>query len=291
MKRAARRALLAVIVAVTLGGILVTAIPAGRAALHRLDSAWLGERVMDTMARVRGGEDWSRAEPLRPGQDYGWLDEAGAPVRIGHALGESGTPTANTLAALRRAQAAGLRLVEVDLVAEGGELRCQHDPGPQGNLVKDGCTFDTLLAALPDDGRVVLDIKTDFAAVGQRIVDRVRGRPEARRVIFQLYRPEDFVLFSRWQREADLPGPILTTYLAHRRIDHVAAQLPRLGVRVLTVSLDRLPALGTVPDDVAVLVHPVHDCVAQARAAPRARGFYNTLSVLRCGAASSSPSP
>jgi len=239
---------------------------------------------MDMIARLRSDEDWSTAAALRPGQDYAWLRQGGAPVRIAHALGESGSPTANTLAAARRAYAAGFRLLEVDLVQEAGELRCQHDLGPQGNLVKDGCTFDALIAAVPPDARLVLDIKTDFAAVGQRIVDRAMKTGDAHRLVFQVYRPEDLAVFNQWQVQASLPGPILTAYLAHRRIDHVAAQVARIGVQAFTLPLDRLPALSGKPAGAAVLVHPVHNCASWTQALHRADGVY-TLSSLRCGAA------
>ena len=241
----------------------------------------LGERVMDTLTRVRTAEDWSSGEPLRPRQDYAWLRSAGGSVRIAHALGESGTPSANTLAAARRAYEAGFRILEVDLVLESNDLRCQHDPGPQGDLVKDGCTFETLMAALPKDTWIVLDIKADFAAVGQRVVDHVKDTADARRVVFQLYRPADFALFNRWQAQAPLPGPILTAYLAHRRIDHVAAQGSRIGVQAFTLPLNRLPALGAPPAGVAVLVHPVHNCATWADAWRRAYGVY-MLSALQC---------
>lgn len=255
----------------------------GRQWLHRMDARFLGERGMDTFTRWRSEEDWSTVSPLRAGQDYRWLRGGGTPVRIAHALGESGTTTANTLAAARRAYAEGLRLLEVDLVQEDGELRCQHDLGPQRDLVKDGCSFDTLIAAVPRDVWFVLDIKTDFAAVGKRIVDRAVETGDADRVVFQLYRPEDFVLFNRWQARAPLPGPILTTYLAHRRIDHVAAQASRIGVGAFTLPLDRLPALSVKPAGAAVLIHPVHSCASWALALSRADGVY-TLSSLRCGA-------
>lgn len=278
----------AAVVAIAAVGVTETA--AGRQWLHRVDAIVLGERAMDTLARLRSDEDWSKAAALRPDQDYAWLRAGGAPVRIAHALGSSGSATANTLAAARRAHAAGFRLFEVDLVQEGGELRCQHDPGPQGNMVKDGCTFDTLIAELPSDAWLVLDIKTDFERVGQRIVDRVKGTGDARRIVFQLYRPEDVALFNRWQLQAPLPGPILTAYLAHRRIDHVAAQASRIGVHAFTLPLDRLPALSTRLVDGVVLVHPVHNCDSWKEALRHADGVY-TLSALRCSAPSSMGSP
>ncbi|WP_332289783.1 hypothetical protein [Aquincola agrisoli] len=278
---------IAVSVAISLAATAV-----GRQWLHGVDAVLLGERVMDTLARLRSDEDWATAQALRPGQNYAWLHAGGAPVRIAHALGDSGAVTANTLAAARRAYAAGFRLLEVDLVLERGELRCQHDPGPQGDLVKDGCTFDTLVGAVPPDVWLVLDIKTDFAAAGQYVVDRAMATGDARRIVFQLYRPEDVALFNRWQahNQAPLPGPILTAYLAHRRIDHVAEQAARIGVQAFTLPLSRLPALSRRLSSGVVLVHPVHNCASWARALRRADGVY-TVSSLRCSTPSSMKSP
>jgi len=276
------------VVAVVAVGTVGIATDLGRQWLHRVDSALLGERLTDTVSRARGSEDWSVAEPLRHGQDYAWLTSAGVPVRIAHALGESGKPTANTLAAARRAYDAGLRLLEVDLVDEGGELRCQHDVGPQGDLVKDGCTFEVLLATVPRDAWIVLDIKTGFEAAGRRIVDRVKGTSDATRIVFQLYQHADFALFNRWQAEAKLPGPILTAYRARRAVDHVAGQVGRLGVQAFALPMDRLPALSVWPASASVLAHPIHDCAAWAEAMRRTEGLY-TLSSLRCAAVSSSP--
>ncbi len=276
-----RRAVWIALLAVMLG-LSLTATSAGRRWLHRVDGEWFGERIMDTLARIRSTEDWSSAQPLRPGQDYRWLKAGGTPIRIAHALGESGRPTANTLGAMRRSYQAGFRIFEVDLVLEDGELRCQHDPGPQTEMVRDGCTFEALITALPPDAFLVLDIKTDFEAVGRRIVDRVKGTSDAERVVFQLYRPEDFHSFGLWQSRAPLPGPILTAYLSHRRVDHVAANVGRLGVRALTLPIERLPALSARPDGVSLLVHPVHNCETWGQAKDRADGAY-ALSSLRCG--------
>lgn len=275
-------AALAVLAIVTMACVAATG--PGRSLLHRIDREWLGERVMDTLALLRSAEDWSTAQPLRPGQDYAWLGGGGAPVLIAHALGESGSPTANTLGAMRRSYEAGLRLFEVDLVLDGRELRCQHDPGPPSGMVQDGCTFDALIAMLPADAWLVLDIKTNFAATGQAIVERLKSPADARRVVFQLYRPEDFVRFDAWQRQAALPGPIVTAYLAHRRIDHVAFHAARSGVRALTLPLRRMPALHTRPGGLEVMVHPVHDCGSWGIAGrAKADGVYIPSS-LRCAA-------
>lgn len=280
--RVVRAAMVAASLALSVG--LLAATPNGRQWLHDVDAVLLGERVRDTLGRLRYGEDWSTAPVLRLDQDYAWLRAGGTPIRIAHALGESTTPTANTLGAATRAHAAGFRLLEVDLVEEGGELLCQHDPGPRPPAASDDtCTFETLIQALPPDTWVVLDIKTDFASAGQRIVNRVKDLPLARRMVFQLYRPQDVALFKRWQSMAPLPGPILTTYLAHRRMDYLAAQAARIGVRALTLPLDRRRGLSEGRAPGAVLVHPVHDCADWAQAMKRADGVY-MLSALHCGA-------
>lgn len=272
-------------VAILVAACLLTT-SGGRRWLHQIDSAVLGERGTDLWARLRALEDWSVATPLRPGQDYAWLKAAGSPVRIAHALGESGQLTANTLGSARRAYAAGLRVLEVDLVMEGGELRCQHDPGPQGDLVKDGCNFDSLLDTLPPDTWIVLDLKSDFELAGERIVERIQGTVEARRIVFQLYQPSDFSAFNRWQSRANLPGPILTTYRVRRSVDHVALQIGRLGVGAFALPLDRIPALSSRPAGAVVLAHPVHDCDSWVQVMRRTDGVY-TLSALQCPPASS----
>ena len=253
----------------------------GRRWLHRIDKVWFGERLMDTMARLRTAEDWSAAPPLAGPQDYAWLEAAGSPVRIAHALGDAGTPTANTLGAARRAYDAGFRLLEVDLVERGGALHCQHDLVRPRDQMDDGCTFERLIAELPSDALLVLDIKTRFAAVGQRIVDQVKGKSTARQIVFQLYRPGDFELFNAWQAQAALPGPILTTYLAHRRIEHVAKEARRIGVRAFALPIERLPSLRAPPLNAVVLVHPVHDCQAWKESMGRAGGGY-IVSGLAC---------
>ncbi|MCA6216850.1 hypothetical protein KGA65_09895 [Ideonella sp. B7] len=254
-----------------------------KALAHEADVAWFGEHLQDVWGHFALGEDWARVHPLRQPQDYAWLDDAGpSPVRIAHALGDSGGPEANSVAAMRRAVAAGMRLLEVDLSLEaGGELRCAHDPGTP--RAAQACTFESLMAALPAGAWVVLDIKSDFAATGERVVQALRADGRARQVVFQLYRPEDVALFKRWQAQLDLPGPIVTAYLSHRSVDTVAREGARLGVRAFTLPMWRLAAFSHRPDGLSMFVHPVHDCEAWHEAqAARVRGIYTRTDV-RCG--------
>ena len=251
--------------------------------LHQLDQRWLDERIMDTLARVSSSEDWSRAEPLRATQDDRWRQaEDSGMVRIAHALGESGGETANTVPAMRRAYRAGFRLFEVDLWQQGTALRCHHGPEPPPPLQPGDCRLDTLMAALPPDAWVVLDLKTDFERAGEEVLELMRRTGQATQVIFQLYEPGHLTLFNRWQSQQPFPAPIVSIYRAHRSVNHVAAATARLRTSMLTLPLERLPALSNRPPGLALYVHPVHDCAAleQARTA-RVRGIY-TLTALSC---------
>jgi hypothetical protein len=253
--------------------------------IHLVDERWLDERLMDSLARVTLHEDWASLRPLRRQQDYSWLDGASAFIRIAHALGESSSPAANTLGALERSRADGFRLFEVDLSLIGTRLRCQHDPDAAGPVRPEDCDFETLIEALPrTDAWLVLDIKTDFAETGRRIVEVLRRDGRAHQVIFQLYQPEHLALFDQWQSQVELPGPIVTAYSAHRSIHDIADASQRAGVRVLTLPTWRLPALRRhpAPAGLALLVHPVHDCAAWRDAHDAGvRGVY-TLRGLRC---------
>jgi len=249
--------------------------------LHEVDRHWFKERVMDSLARWNGIEDWANAEPLTRHQDYSWVSRR-RPVLIAHALGEAGTPGANTLPALERSYRAGMRLFEVDLWAQGAVLRCHHGPDTPPPLKFGGCRFETLLSALPADSWLVLDIKTDFASTGELVASILRRQGGAERVIFQLYAPEHLRLFNRWQVELPLPGPIVTSYLAHRRMDHVAQHTARVGVAVLTLPIERVIALTQLPEHLQFFVHPIHSCASLAEALQeKASGVY-TLNSLRC---------
>ncbi|WP_457326375.1 hypothetical protein, partial [Roseateles sp. P5_E11] len=213
------------------------------ARLHDVDQRWLHEFVTDALSRWRADEDWARAEPIARSPDYRWLHVGAEPLRIAHALGEAGTPGANTLTALQRSLALGFRHLEVDLWLEGDRVRCHHGPpGPPAYQPGD-CDLVSLLGALPADAWLVLDIKTDFVRTGERALDIADSLKRTRQFIFQLYEPEHSAQFNRWQtRYADLPGPLVTAYRAHRAVDHVALHTGRIGVSVLTLPLERTRA-------------------------------------------------
>jgi hypothetical protein len=249
--------------------------------LRWIDRVWLHERIMDTLARLRGDEDWSLPQPLHDAQDYTWT-RGSRPLRIAHALGESGLPAANTIGALQRSYDAGLRVFEVDLVLDDGVLTCQHDPGPATTpRAQDACTLDRLLDVLPGDAWVVLDLKTDFEPAALAAIAAARRAGRLDRLVFQLYAPGQVERFAAWQAAYPaLPGPVLTTYLAHRSLGHILTQARRLHIQAVTLPLARLPALPADRQGALVLVHPIHDCAAAAQA--RVDGHY-TLRSLHCG--------
>jgi hypothetical protein len=264
---------------------------AAKPALVWADIRWAQESVRDVWGRIAYDEDWQSLPPLPKELDYRWLDAASRPLLIAHALGEAATPTQNSLAALHRALSSGLRLLEVDVwLDEAGVLRCHHGPDRPQPWAPGGCTLaEALHAAAKHQAWLVLDIKTDFALTGEAVVRAFAKDPAAARLVFQLYRPADVALFSRWAAIAQLPGPIVTAYRARRSLVHIAGATQRLGIRAITVPLYRLPALQRAVGRLTLLVHPVHDCAAAAEArALGANGYYlrtELLPGLRSGCA------
>lgn len=278
--RSTRRTALVAILTVL---ITVVSWPATRGLVRLMDQHLLGERLMDSWTRVRGHEDWAEAARLERKQDFRWRLSAGAPLPIAHALGEAEVTAANTLDALRRSQAKGFRVFEADFWLQSGAVRCYHGPEAPPPLQPDDCRFENVLEALPADAWLVLDIKTDFQATASQILKIAQEKGRLSRLVFQLYAPEHISLFNDWQREhPEIPGPIITAYLSHRAVSHIAAHAKRVGVEVLTVPLARVPAYHDRPEGLALFVHPLHDCpgVEQALSAG-ATGLY-TLNSLDC---------
>ncbi|XHS80299.1 hypothetical protein ACFJGW_10065 [Burkholderiaceae bacterium UC74_6] len=267
-------------------------------ALRWMDIHWWSETLKDTWGRVRYGEDWGALQPLPSGLDYRWLDGSPKPILIAHALGESEQTSQNTIAALDRAVASGLKLLEIDVWLDtDGRLRCHHGPSKPLPWVPGECTLaDALHAAAQHQAWLILDIKTDFPTAGAAIVQEFANDPAATQLIFQLYRPADVVLFSTWAKQLPLPGPIVTAYRARRSLEHIAGEAPRLGIHAFTMPLYRLAALNGAHPPMALLVHPVHDCDA-VREAERfgMDGYYLSTQLLLelrsdCGLAAR-PSP
>ena len=256
---------------------------AGRKALHALDQDYLGERLFEIRGRFHEGEDWRQADVLQRPQDYRWTSVTPGTVRVAHALGEAAGNGANTLPAMLRAHALGFRVFEVDLSLNAGIVRCHHGPAAPAPWQTGECRLESLLDALPADSWLVLDIKTDFQTTGAKIVEAARLRGKASQLVFQLYRPAHLALFNAWQNASpELPGPLVTAYLAYRSVNHVARHAARVGVHVLTMPIQRVPAYTERPPGLSLYVHPVHDCLGWAQAAAlRAQGAY-VLSSMDC---------
>jgi len=250
--------------------------------LRWLDQWLLKEQLKDAWGYWLYQEDWDAQAPLPASLDYTWLESADRPILIAHALGEATLSGQNTLAAMQRSLARGLRLLEIDVwLDDAGYLRCHHGPALPPAITPGDCTLGAALAlAATANAWLVLDIKSDFAATGESIVAHSSRTGDASRLVFQLYRPADLPLFSAWSRRLPLPGPIVTAYLSRRSLAYVARQASRIGARALTVPLYRIGALGPVSTGLVVLTHPVHDCTEAAKALRlHAGGLYahNTL--------------
>ncbi|WP_422043549.1 hypothetical protein [Roseateles sp.] len=250
------------------------------------DKTWLHERIRQIYGEHVAKEDWSRLPNLPMGMDYSWMDSGESMLRIGHALGYSGTALGNELPAVLEGRKHGMSVLEVDLwLAQDGSLRCFHGPGDPGPLLDRTCTFGRLLRATQDSGEyLVLDIKTDFdqaaAAVAAVLLDMPTQR---RRVIFQLYRPSDVEAFVEMPNATDFAGPIVTAYVARSSLDQVLEGSQRAGFRAFTFPLKRSSALSIEPfREVRLFVHPVHTC-ADLELAQKSRyaGIY-TLADLTC---------
>ena len=257
----------------------------GLALVKRLDRQYLAEQIKDSFAAYFWQEDWSALDGTLIGLDYGWLDApAVLPRRIAHALGDAGTPTANTLEAHHKAVARGLRLLEVDLWRDErtGQIVCHHGPS-RPVPGHPGCTLEQLARALAGtDLWLVLDLKTDFSSTGAAALVVLARYGLEQRAIVQLYQPDDAATFRGWSRRYALPGPIITAHKAHRSLNHVARHVQSSGARVLAVPLERSSAMTALPVGVELFVHPVHTCDQQAQARTlRASGIY-VLSVLNC---------
>lgn len=239
---------------------------AGLPALRWIDIHFLNETFKDHWGQMYHAEDWSEVAPLQFNLDYFWLQNSSRPILIAHAFGEARRIDQNSLVAQQRALSARLRLLEVDVwLDEEERLRCHHGPDLPLAPVAGECSLKSAANVAAAFGAwLVIDIKTDFKLTGEAIVRQFLNDPNASRLIFQLYRPDDILLFSHWAPLLNLPGPIVTAYQAQRSLQHIASQLNRLGIKAITYPLYRGKALPDKPfaQDLVRFVHPVHDCIA-----------------------------
>lgn len=236
-----------------------------KSAIRWIDLNYYNENIYDTWGAITTNEDWSKAQPLPKNLDKSWLasGKKGNIYYIAHALGGSGTLTANTYTAFEVSKDRGFKLYEVDIsLDETGLLRCHHGPDtPSVYNPKKSCTLETLLPMIDKaEGWAVLDIKTNFQTTGNKIIDLVKRNHLSQRVIFQLYRPDELSWFSEKARQVSLPVPIVTVYESKRSANHIASQTKKLNIEVLTVPLKKLPSMKRLGAKVKIFTHPVHNC-------------------------------
>lgn len=247
------------ILAVAVGALFASS---GLDPLRWVDRNLFGEALKDGLGRFVYKEDWGSVAQLPAHLDYSWLADASRPLLVAHALGEASGPGENSLAALHRSLQLGLRLLEVDIwLDEQNILRCHHGPAAPAPFVVAECSLPVALHAAFEQGAwLILDIKTDFKATGEQILKQLSTDPAVVRLVFQLYRPDDVDAFADWSLQLPLPGPIVTAYRARRSVQHLELHAARIGVRALTIPLERAPALKLLPPSLALLVHPIHNC-------------------------------
>jgi hypothetical protein len=274
---------MAVIAALLLALVALLSSTAGRhAAVHGVrwfDDHVCGQWLREIWGRLRWREDWSAAADVQ-NMDYGWLPDRQS-VRIAHALGAAGLPLQNSLQAFHASALVGFRLMEVDLWLDPqGHLRCHHAGGPQDGVAATAvneCDATDLFSAVSRTPGVwlVLDLKSGFAETGRAALDAAHRVGVDGRLIFQLYQPEDSIVFAEWRRTFPLPGPIITTYRAHRPIWSVLPAVEALGYRAVALPLDSVPMIPRSHSGVRLLAHPVHDCnLLQGLQSTGISGFY-----------------
>ena len=258
----------------------------GKNLLSFLDNRLLNENIRQIYGRHIANENWLTVPPLPNNMNYGWMGDGRKTIRIAHALGFSGTPLANRIEALAPTRKQHLDILEVDLwLANDRSVRCHHGPGDPEPLLTTTCTFDRLLRATQVRGEyLVLDIKTDFAQTAKAIVSTMDEFPmERKRIIFQLYKPDDIRTFSQFEHLMDYAGPIVTAYASRSSLNDVARGAQKAGIRALTIPIERQAALDRKrTTNLRVYVHPIHSCRDMYHAERNEYDGIYTLSMLKC---------
>jgi len=271
------------LVVVTIVGILVVFL--AKPLIIFLDSRFFCERVRGLYGKYLAKENWESVPRIPDGMNYMWLDSREGMLRIGHALGSSGTEMANQLWALPAARLANLTLLEVDLWLDvQGNVRCFHGPGYPGTMKPESCTFDRLLRATQASGEyIVLDIKTDFIETSAAVARVLDQQPEARRrTVYQLYRPDDVKVFINLPHVNEYAGPIMTAYVSRSSLSDLIEGARHIGIKAVTFPFARRHALPQKFPDMVFLVHPVHDCETLAASQSADYDGIYTLSSLTC---------
>lgn len=236
--------------------------------IQKLDMRVLDGYLVDLHAARLGQSDWTNTKTIPKGLPEDWMaaDSSGA-LRLAHAMGGWGRPgEENELPTLRRALAVGFRVIEVDFtLGNDGRLYCFHGPGEPPIAMRarvDVCDFDAVLAEMKvHPFFLVLDLKTDFSTAAALIAQKVEDPNIARRIIFQLYSPQDVNIFVEIAA-GRFASPIVTLYRTTRTRYHLLPQLRRIGVLALAVPIERIEEFprSDLPTVIRLLSHPLRSC-------------------------------
>lgn len=258
----------------------------GKNFLIYVDNRLLNENLRQIYGRHIEHENWLNLPHLPKNMNYQWMDRGQKPIRIAHALGFAGTSLANRIEALPQTRRQHFDILEVDLwLADDKSVRCHHGPDSPGPLLETTCTFDRLLRATKVSGEyLVLDIKTDFALTSKAIVATMHEFPmDRRRIIFQLYKPDDIRTFSQFKNLKDYAGPIVTAYTSRASLNDIAKGAKHAGIRAVTIPMERQAALNrALTKSLRVYVHPIHSCLDLYQAQKNKYDGIYTLSMLQC---------
>lgn len=251
--------------------------PAVRSSLkvraRALDEGYLGGTLRRLYHR---GQVSSIPRTMRPAPEgaYSWLGTAPF-LPVAHALGPYLFAGPNSVPTFRRGLEMGFRLFEVDLaLTTDGRLICYHGSDATRELSRltypayldtmrvrgvEPCRFEELitLAREHPEVRFVLDVKNHFDQVYATVRAEAVRAGVGRSFIPQLY---EFSQLDAFRREPVLAGEIFTSYKSVLTNEEIFAAARRLGVRAVTLTLERFYALGDrVPTDLAVMTHAVDD--------------------------------
>jgi hypothetical protein len=209
---------------------------------------------------LRGLVELQRLPPAAP------LHPPPAPQRIAHGAGAlDGRPTPNSLEALERNHARGVRWFEVDFLPDAnGAWWAVHDWGQSAALRPPRLAEVLDWFGRHPDARLVTDTKGDSATLLRELA---AVAPELRaRIHPQLYRFEEYTA----ARAAGFGAPIFTTYRSAYPWWLVCRFVERAPLLAVTVTRDQVrDGCAALCGKVPLLTHTVNDS-AEAAALARA---------------------
>lgn len=238
--------------------------------------------LRDVLSYTIYKEEWELIKGRKFNFDYSWMSSNNEKIRIAHALGFANADMRNSFEGYVKAKRAGFKFYEVDLwLDEQGIVRCHHGPDLPSIFKIGDCSFSTIQEKVCSDGNyLVLDIKTDFAST-MRIIEPQLLLISKRCIIFQLYKPSDFLIFEIVAEKHNLLGPIYTYYLTRRNIKTVFDIVVSSGVKAITAPISANLSGLKERDKFFLLAHPIDDCESYHDASNLSlNGIYTTVDFL-----------